>query len=83
MVAAQDRLGAAARIRLLSLPHEPLFLADWDRALMIHFEVDAAALARLQIAAAKPATTVSVPRGSVGGTRQYEAAASFLHVPTL
>jgi c(7)-type cytochrome triheme protein len=47
------------------------------------FEVDAAALARLQIAAAKPATTVSVPRGSVGGTRQYEAAASFLHVPTL
>jgi Cytochrome c7 and related cytochrome c/Class III cytochrome C family len=47
------------------------------------FEVDAAALARLQIAAAKPATTVSIPRGSAGGTRQLEAAASFLHVPTL
>jgi uncharacterized protein YqjF (DUF2071 family) len=47
MVAAQGRLGAAARIRLLSLPHEPLFLADWDRALMIHYEVDAASLQRV------------------------------------
>jgi c(7)-type cytochrome triheme protein len=47
------------------------------------FEVDAAALARLQIAAAKPATTVPVRPGGVGGTRQYQAAASFLHAPTL
>jgi uncharacterized protein YqjF (DUF2071 family) len=30
----------AARRWLLSLPGEPLFIADWDRALMIHFEVD-------------------------------------------
>src|SRR5215467_10267985 len=35
---------AAGRARLLSLPGEPLFLADWDKALMIHYEVDAAAL---------------------------------------
>lgn len=41
------------------------------------FEVDAEALARLQIAAAKPATTVSVSRNSVTG--QLEAAAS-LHL---
>jgi hypothetical protein len=47
------------------------------------FEVDAAALAHLQIAAAKPTTTVSVSPGSVGGTRQHEAAASFLHAPPL
>jgi uncharacterized protein YqjF (DUF2071 family) len=25
--------------RLLSLPHEPLFFADWDRTLMLHYEV--------------------------------------------
>lgn len=31
----------AARARLLSLPHEPLFIADWRRALMIHYQVDA------------------------------------------
>jgi len=47
------------------------------------FEMDAAAPARFQIAAAKPATTLSVPRDSVGGTRQYETAARFLHLPTL
>jgi uncharacterized protein YqjF (DUF2071 family) len=34
----------AARERILSLPREPLFLADWQRALMIHFEVDCEAL---------------------------------------
>src|SRR5437870_3967624 len=33
-----------ARHRLLSLRGEPLFIADWDRALMIHYEVDRAAL---------------------------------------
>lgn len=35
---------AAARKRLLSRRAEPLFIAGWDRALMIHFEVDAGAL---------------------------------------
>jgi uncharacterized protein YqjF (DUF2071 family) len=30
---------AAARGRLLSRRREPLFLADWDRVLMIHYEV--------------------------------------------
>src|ERR1700722_4862356 len=34
------------RERLLSLPGEPLFLADWERALFIHYEVDAALLQR-------------------------------------
>lgn len=29
-----------ARERLLSVPGEPLFIADWERALMIHYEVD-------------------------------------------
>lgn len=47
------------------------------------FEVDAATLARIQIAAAGPTNTVSVQRGSVGATRQFEAFASFLHTPTL
>jgi uncharacterized protein YqjF (DUF2071 family) len=37
----------AARTRLLSLPGEPLFIANWERALMIHYEVDRAALQRL------------------------------------
>jgi len=32
--------------RLLSVPGEPLLLADWERALFIHFEVDADALQR-------------------------------------
>jgi uncharacterized protein YqjF (DUF2071 family) len=31
----------AARSRLLSRRGEPLLIADWDRALMMHFEVDA------------------------------------------
>ncbi len=29
-----------AKARLFSLPREPLFIADWERALMIHYEVD-------------------------------------------
>ncbi|PWU11003.1 MAG: hypothetical protein C5B50_24315 [Verrucomicrobia bacterium] len=33
-----------AKRRLLSLPLEPLFIADWDRVLMIHYEVDAGRL---------------------------------------
>ena len=40
-------LSIAARSRLLSRQGEPLLIADWDRALMIHFEVDAAQLQRL------------------------------------
>ena len=34
------------RGRLLSVPGEPLLLADWERALFIHYEVDAVALQR-------------------------------------
>lgn len=34
------------RERLLSVPSEPLLLADWERALFIHYEVDAVALQR-------------------------------------
>src|SRR5258708_319413 len=37
-------LSQAARRRLLSCGGEPLFLADWDRVLMIHFEVEPEAL---------------------------------------
>jgi uncharacterized protein len=40
--AASDR----ARRRLLSVRGEPLFLADWYRVLMFHFEVDASAMQR-------------------------------------
>ena len=36
----------AARARLLSRRGEPLLIADWDRALIIHFEVDADRLQR-------------------------------------
>src|SRR6266436_7723570 len=36
----------AARQRLLSLPGEPLFIADWDRVLMIHYEVEPDTLQR-------------------------------------
>lgn len=39
-------LSAAARARILSRCGEPLFVADWERVLMIHFEVDAEALQR-------------------------------------
>jgi uncharacterized protein YqjF (DUF2071 family) len=38
--------GDAARRRLLSVKGEPLFLADWLRAVFIHYEVPAAALQR-------------------------------------
>ncbi len=37
-------LSAAARQRMLSRRGEPLFIAGWKRALMVHFEVDAGAL---------------------------------------
>lgn len=37
-------ISAVARARLLSKPGEPLFIADWLRAVMIHYEVDPAAL---------------------------------------
>lgn len=37
-------VSAAARSRMLAMPGETLLLADWERVLMIHFEVDAAAL---------------------------------------
>jgi uncharacterized protein YqjF (DUF2071 family) len=30
----------AAKARLLSLPGEPLFIANWERVLMVHYEVD-------------------------------------------
>jgi uncharacterized protein YqjF (DUF2071 family) len=36
-----------ARLRLLSLAGEPLFIADWLRTLMIHYEVDCEALQRV------------------------------------
>jgi uncharacterized protein YqjF (DUF2071 family) len=39
-------LNEAARCRLLSIPGEPLFLADWLRPVFIHFEVPTAALQR-------------------------------------
>jgi uncharacterized protein YqjF (DUF2071 family) len=42
--AATSGTNLRARDRLLSLAHEPLFVADWDRALMIHYEVDAEGL---------------------------------------
>ena len=38
------RPSARAHRRMLSQPGEPLFIAAWRNALMIHFEVDAAAL---------------------------------------
>jgi uncharacterized protein YqjF (DUF2071 family) len=40
------RLSDEGRQRLLSLSGEPLFLADWERVLFIHYEVDAVALQR-------------------------------------
>ncbi len=36
----------AGQRRLLSLPGEPLFIADWDRVLMIHYEVEPDSLQR-------------------------------------
>jgi uncharacterized protein YqjF (DUF2071 family) len=35
-----DRVSESARRRLLSCRGEPLFYADWDRALFLHYEVD-------------------------------------------
>jgi uncharacterized protein len=40
-------LSEIARTRLLSLRGEPLFIADWLRTLMIHYEVEPAALKRV------------------------------------
>jgi len=45
-VSATIGLSLAARRRLLSRRGEPLFLADWERVLMMHFEVDADDLQR-------------------------------------
>jgi len=38
------RLSVAGKRRLLAVPGEPLFLADWERVLFIHYEVNAEAL---------------------------------------
>lgn len=38
------QLSTDGRTRLLAVPGEPLFLADWERVLFIHYEVNAAAL---------------------------------------
>ncbi len=43
----RETLSELARERLLSLRHEPLFLADWERVLMIHYEVDPGLLRRI------------------------------------
>jgi uncharacterized protein YqjF (DUF2071 family) len=45
-VVISGALSEAAKERLLSHKGEPLFVAAWDRVLMIHFEVDAEALQR-------------------------------------
>src|SRR5256885_10818346 len=42
----QPSLSEAARARLLSVRAEPLFIADWDRVLMMHYEVDPLRLQR-------------------------------------
>lgn len=44
MVRPGGEASAAARNRILSRRGEPLFYADWERVLMIHFEVDPDAL---------------------------------------
>src|SRR5712671_5796304 len=41
---ASAALSTAARARMLTTPCEPLFLADWDQVIMIHFEVNGAEL---------------------------------------
>ena len=43
---ASNYLSEEGKARLLSRRGEPLFLAGWERALFIHFEVDAEALQR-------------------------------------
>lgn len=40
-------LSSAARERILSTRGEPLFLANWERTLMMHFEVEAGALQKV------------------------------------
>lgn len=42
--ARRQSCSEAARARLLSMRGEPLFIADWLRTLMIHYEVEPAAL---------------------------------------
>jgi uncharacterized protein len=42
----RSALSRAARQRIVSRRGEPLFIADWESILMIHFEVDAGALQR-------------------------------------
>jgi len=48
LTSSTEKLAASvlAKARLLSSRFEPMFIADWDRVLMIHFGVDAAALQR-------------------------------------
>lgn len=41
VAASPGQLSRDAQRRILSRSGEPLFLANWDRALMIHFELDA------------------------------------------
>ena len=43
---ASESLSDSARRRMLSVRGEPLFYATWDRAVMIHYEADPAALQR-------------------------------------
>jgi uncharacterized protein YqjF (DUF2071 family) len=45
--ATRQSRSETARDRLLSLRGEPLFIADWLRTLMIHYEVEPAALQRV------------------------------------
>lgn len=42
--APAGELARAAMTRLLAVPNEPLLFADWDRMLMIHYEIDPAIL---------------------------------------
>jgi len=42
----ETELSCAGRERLLSVGGEPLFVADWERVLMIHYEVDKELLER-------------------------------------
>src|SRR2546423_679699 len=46
VVANRTTLSDAARRRMLSVPHEPLFYARWDRAVFIHYAADQAVLQR-------------------------------------
>src|SRR6185436_17826029 len=43
---AVNEAGRKARERLLSFRGEPLFFADWQRPVFLHYEVDASALQR-------------------------------------